>query len=251
MRKFALLAIISLLFTLFALPISAAEPRVIDNADLLTSSEEAILEESIAEIADEYTFDIVIVYVDDIGNRSPRSYADDFFDYNGYGYGSSRDGILLLVSLDRQDWQVSTSGSGEDYFRDAALDHIEDEVIPYLSDGDYYSAAQRFISLTESVISGDFAESRSDGFPFVAELIILALSLILAFAIAFAVKRSMNTARKQTGASRYADPQGVDLSLARDTYLYSTVTKVKIETNSSGSHRSSSGRSHGGRGGKF
>lgn len=253
MKKIGLILLISLLFTLFIFPVSAEEEnaRVVDQAGLLDSFEESSLEREIAEIADEYRFDVVIVFVEDIGYSTPTAFADDYFDYNGYGYGSSRDGILLLVSMEERDWYISTSGSGIDEFSDRTLDSIGGDVAGYLSDGDYYEAAKTFIVSTEAVLSGEY--KTSDGSLFIAELIVIAVSLVLAFAIAGAVKRSMNNSRKQTNASDYVPGNGIDLTVARDTYLYSTVTKVKIESSSSGSssHRSSSGHSHGGRGGKF
>lgn len=274
MRKFAIFTVISLLLTLFMFPVSADElPRVIDEADLLTASEEADLQEKIDALIDKHAFDFVIVYVDDIGASTPRAYADDYFDYNGYGCGSGRDGILLLVSMAERDWYISTSGSGIASFSDAALDSIADDFVPYLSDGDYYDAACEFLESAEAVLEGDYEVdyndnysdyysddyyAEEDGFPIMAELVVIVISVVLAFAITGAFKRSMNTARKQTGASAYTSPRGANITVARDTFLYSTVSKVKIETSSSSasrsggsSHRSSSGRSHGGRGGKF
>lgn len=275
MRKFAIFTVISLLFTLFMLPVSADDlPRVIDEADLLTASEEADLQDKIDALIDEHAFDFVIVYVDDIGASTPRAYADDYFDYNGYGCGSGRDGILLLVSMAERDWYISTSGSGIACFSDTTLDSIADDFVPYLSNGDYYDAACEFLTVAEAVLEGDYEgdyndyysdyysddyyAEEDDGFPIMAELVVIAISVVLAFAIAGVVKRSMNTARKQSGASAYTSPRGANIAVARDTFLYSTVSKVKIETSSSSasrsggsSHRSSSGRSHGGRGGKF
>lgn len=283
MRKFAILTVISLMLTLFVLPVSADElPRVIDDADLLSASEEADLQAVIDVLIDEHSFDFVIVYTDDIGSSSPRQYADDYFDDNGYGYGDGRDGILLLVSMAERDWYISTSGSGIGCFSDHTLDSIGSDIVLYLSDGDYYDAAREFLSAAEAVLEGDYYGSsdeyyddyyddyyytenyvgseESDRFPVMAELIVIVVSLVIAFIAASMAKRSMNTARKQVGASRYIGAKGANITVARDTYLYSTVSKVKIESDSShggssrsggSSHRSSSGRSHGGRGGKF
>ena len=42
---------------------------------------------------------MVIVTVDDTRGKKARDFADDFFDYNGFGYGRDRDGILLLIDI--------------------------------------------------------------------------------------------------------------------------------------------------------
>lgn len=242
MRKFALLTAILLVLTLFAFPVSAddALSRVIDDADLLTSSEEERLQNEIDSLIDKHGFDFVIVYVD----SSARDYAND------YGFGNSRDGILLLVSKAERDWYISTSGSGIALFSDQTIDSIGNDLSSELSDGEYYEAALTFLESSEAVLRGDYEVNKE--FPLFAELIVVVLSLIAAIAIGAVVKRSMNTARKQTNASSYVASGSSKITLARDTFLYSTVSKVKIESNSSGSsHRSSSGRSHGGRGGRF
>ena len=72
------------------------------------------------------------------------AYADDFYDYNGYGYGDSRDGILLLISMEERDWRISTCGYGITVFTDAGQEYISDKFLPYLSDGDYSEAFTKY-----------------------------------------------------------------------------------------------------------
>lgn len=246
MKKFAYFLVISLIFTLFAFPVSAAEEksRVIDTAGRLTPIQISSLQDRTEDLSDAHSFDVVIVFVHSLEVSTPHGYADNLF-RNNYGYGSSHDGILLLVSMEERDWLIYRSGSGEDKFSDSMLDSIGGEVAELLSEGEYYEAALTFLDSTEEVLNGEY-EASSDNSLLFAELIVIAVALILAFVIAGAVKRSMNTVRKQTGASGYIEG-GIDLTVARDTYLYSTVTKVKIESNSSGS----GGRRSSSRGGKF
>lgn len=73
-------------------------PRVVDEADLLSDSEEKELAGKIEDLTDKYNFDIVIVTADTINGETPMAYADDYYDYNGYGAGADNDGILLLLS---------------------------------------------------------------------------------------------------------------------------------------------------------
>ena len=97
-RLTVLLVVLMMVF----LPVSyAAEPdRVADMAGLLTSLEEDELRGQIADIAGEYQFDAVIVTADSLNGKTAQEYADDYFDYNGYGTGSDASGILFLIDMD-------------------------------------------------------------------------------------------------------------------------------------------------------
>ncbi len=61
---------------------------VVDNADLLTQTEENELSEKLQDISDELQFDVVVVTTNSTGSKTATEYADDYFDYNGYGRGS-------------------------------------------------------------------------------------------------------------------------------------------------------------------
>ena len=68
---------------------------------------------------------------------------------------------------------------------------------------------------------------------------------------------NMNTKRRQYDAGEYVKSDSFSIPVRQDIFLYSNVTKTRRpENNSTGKggssvHTSSSGRSHGGRGGKF
>ena len=70
--------------------------RLVDEADLLSDSEEEMLVEMLDGISTRQNLDIVIVTVNSTGEQTAAEYADDTYDYNGY----AEDGILLLISMD-------------------------------------------------------------------------------------------------------------------------------------------------------
>ena len=96
--------------------------RLYDGADLLTDEEEAALLERLDTLSEALQFDVVIVTAENIGTRTPMEFADDYYDYNGFGFdGRDKDGCLLLISMADRDWWVSTRGEGitaldSDYF---------------------------------------------------------------------------------------------------------------------------------------
>ena len=115
-------------------------PQLVDDAGLLDSSEEEELESELDEISERQQFDVVVVTVNSLEGKTPQDYADDFYDYNGYGYGSDHDGVLLLVSMEDRDWYMSTTGYGITAITDAGREYISDQFVPYLSDGEYLEA---------------------------------------------------------------------------------------------------------------
>ena len=74
--------------------------RLVDDADLLDSDEYSSIKDKLDEISERQSFDVVIVTVDSTDGKSPRNFADDYYDENGYGQGSDCDGILLLISME-------------------------------------------------------------------------------------------------------------------------------------------------------
>lgn len=247
--------------------------RVVDRADLLNIVEEALLLRNLDEISQRQQLDVVVVTVDSLDGKTAMDYADDFFDYNGYGFGANHDGILLLVSMEDRDWWISTCGYGITAFTDAGLDYIADRVVPKLSDGKYAKAFEifgeqcdAFITQARTGESYDVGHLPKDPFRFGKCLLIsLAIGLFTAGCVVWGLKGQLKTVHAQTGASNYSKTSVPHLTTNKETYLYSTMSsrpKPKPSESSSGRsgssfgggssiHRSSSGRSHGGRGGKF
>ena len=270
------LALLFLLFPSAAYGQNTSNPlKVIDYENLFTDSEEAALQDRAAALAEKYDFDIVLMTVEDFGGKTPMEYADDHFDYNDYGLGGDRDGVLLLICVGTGDWYVSTSGRGQDLFNQR-ISKIEERIVPELRNGDYYEAFDVFLDYIESVLSteasqnGNNNNNNDDPDPYTYTiwdeisyfvrynasdfLIIFGITLAIGLITAFSMKAKMNTARKQQLAQEYIKQGSFHLDSQYDLFLYSTQTRTKKETQSSssgGSHTSSSGRSHGGGGGKF
>lgn len=258
---------------IFAIPVFTVNvsaesnlPRLIDDSDLLTDSEEDSLLDRLDEVSEEYQCDVVIVTVDSLDGKTSTEYADDFFDYNGYGFGDSYDGILLLVSMEYRDYAISTTGYGIEVFTDAGLGYMEDEFVPYLSSGDYAKSFNTFVDLCEQfLIQAEEGKSYDVGnMPFkMPEWYYVPVAIIIGFVIALIIvsimKSSLTSVHKQRAAENYMRNGSLRITNQRENYLYNNVSKIRRDTSSgsggsrggSSTHRSSSGRSHGGSHGKF
>ena len=94
MKKMISFIAVFLVFACLVLPVSAASPRLADEAGLLSGTEHAAIEKQLDKLSASYGLDVVIVTTDSTGSRTPMEYADDYFDYNDY----APDGVLLLLS---------------------------------------------------------------------------------------------------------------------------------------------------------
>ena len=239
-------------------------PRLNDNADILTDSEEKELLALLDEISERQQFDVVVLTVSDLPDGyTPMTYADDFYDYNGYGMGVNHDGAILLLSMAERDWYISTCGYGITAITDAGREYMADQFIPYLSDGDYSKGFTEFARQCDAFVTqANTGEPYDVGnLPHKTEWLMwivfsLVIGLLIAAIIVNKMKKKLVSVTAKTEASYYFRPGSMILNNQRDTFLYAQTTRTKIERSSSSdggssTHTSSSGTSHGGGGGKF
>lgn len=242
--------------------------RLVDDAGLLDQEDFEKVTESLDEVSEKWQFDVVVVTVNSLDGKTAEAYADDYFDYNGYGYGENKDGILFLVAMDDREWHMSTSGYGITVFTDDGLDYMSDEIVSYLSDEEYKKAFKEYASYCDKYLkAADTGEPYGDGhYPLdlfnPGRLIIsILVGCILAIIWGNGKKALLKSVKKQEEASRYKTKEGLKLTKKEDRFIRQHVTSHVIAKDSGGSgsgggggsstHTSSSGSSHGGSGGKF
>jgi len=266
MKKF--ITVLSLLCVLFitALPSFAGGdlPRLVDGADILDNDEETALLDMLNEISERQQVDVVVFTVESIGTDSAQYYTDnEIFEAYNYGYGSDRNTILLMLSMEYRDWHVTTAGYGITAVTDAGLEYMFEQFIPYLSDGDYFTGftvyaeyCDEFITLAKNGDPFDIddlpKEPFNKGMAFIVSLVI---GLIVAFITVGSMKSKMKSVREQAGAKYYVKQNSMNITESRDYYLYRSVSRSeKSDSSSSGgssTHTTSSGTRVGGGGGKF
>ena len=130
-------------------------PLVSDEADLLTDEEEMLLTDRLDTLGFIYNVEIGVVTVNSLEGKSAQAFADDYYDYNGYGYGVNDDGLLVLykdgVPGDREVY-ITTHGSAIYIFSGYTIDRILDEMISDLQYGNYYRAFETFADECEYVL---------------------------------------------------------------------------------------------------
>lgn len=234
--------------------------RLVDDADLLASEEEHDLLAKLNEISERQAVDVVVVTVDSLGGKTPEAFADDYFDYNGYGIGADRDGIIFVISMGERQMAMSTRGFGITAFTDAGQDYIWDMITPYIGNESYAAAFNEFADLCDDFISQAKAGEPYDvdNMPNKIGILGIIAWLIPSFLIAAVIslflkkkkRKSLKIVMMRNDASDYWDE--LELTENYDQYLRRDITTVKVKSDdddsSGGSsvHISSSGAVHGG-----
>lgn len=244
MKKFIALIFALVLCIALALPVFAQNATLlIDDANLLTSSEEAELSSYLQNKSASAKADIVVLTVDSIGALSPEKFAQDYYIDNDYGYGEDYDGVLLLISMANRDVYVLTCGKAEEKVNESS---VRKTITSDLSAGKYFSAFKTFADEIED-------EMTAPPVSFVWIPLSLAIGFVVALIISSSMKSSMKSVRFQSNAASYVRNNSLEINQSQDRFLYMHIDRVpKPKQQSSGSTRSGgSGHSFGGSGGKF
>ena len=281
MKRNIIILILSafLLVSLSGPAFAANAPWVIDHAGLLSDNQAADLNDRIQILQSDLELDIVIVTTYGTDGKDIQAFADDYYDDNGYGYGSDNSGILLLLDMEGREWYMSTCGEAIYIFTDYGLDRLGEEILPWLSSGDYYQAFLVWLDALGPYVTAfhdgnpidDYVPPDDYTSPYGDEIyyyddhvgtsvkplpIALVIGLVAASVTILVMRSQMNTAKLQSSAGDYMKQGSFHLRQRSDMFLYSRVTRqARPKNNPSGGgssvHRSSGGVSHGGRGGRF
>ena len=248
------------------------KPRLIDDADLLTTSEEERLLDKLDEISEKQLCDVAVVTVNSTDGKTLQDFADYYYYSNGYGMGERDNGVMLVFSMEECDWYVTTYGFVIQYITDDVLDEMKIKAKSHLSNANYYEAFSIYAERCDDYITQakngkpydkTGGKSNRDNDEILVDIgsttfISVVIALIVAFCVTAKLKAELKTVAPQRSASNYQRPNSLNITGSHETFLFKNVSKVKIQSSSSGgrsggsrTHRSSSGRSHGGRGGKF
>ena len=274
MKKNILITMLTLVLCLFMIVPALAEGentgdgfadeyyRLLDMASLLSDEDVDSLTARLDELSLRQIMDVVIATTNTLEGKSVVAYADDLYDYCSFGYGANRDGLILVISMEDNDWYISTCGYGITAFTDAGIEYIGEQIVPYLSDKDFAGAFAAYITLCDEFIT----QARTDKPYDIGSLprkpmspawilVCLITGLILSCVTVGKMKAKLTTVRAQAAANSYMKNDSMNITDSREMFLYKNVTRTKRSNESSGggssTHTSSSGTSHGGGGGKF
>lgn len=242
-------------------PYINSSEKIYDFAGLLSEEKWKEFHIQAKQTSKEKNYEIVVVTISNLDSRSPREYADDFYDYNDFAI----DGILLLISLESRDVYISTSGKGQILFDNQRVNTIIQSITPSLSIGNYEKGVEKFLEQVNEYATtgpskrmthcrivnsmGDYVCKKS-----VPILWIFLTSTVISLIVTFLTVKKYKKIVLASDADTYLKRKDQKLGAKIDKFLHTSTSRIRITSNSSNgssSHHSSSGSSHGGGGGKF
>lgn len=250
----AILALI--LCVSLAVCVSASDPNweeifLIDDANLLTDSEEAALTRKLEAASNAYNAQMVIVTITDADGWDVATFTDLLYDTAGFGYGSQKDGILLLICMDPREYQILTNGYAGVVIGPAEIDRLCDVMDDHLPYGEYVEAFVGFTEGCAAYLDQGSYDYSDYAFPVGRWLAIsLVIGLVVGLIVVLIMKGKLKSVRRQYRAHDYVRDGSMKVDIHHDIFLYRTVTRRKnSDSSSSDSHSRSSGGSARSRGG--
>ncbi len=233
LKKISRLLVVFFLILFQTAPVFARElgtPLVVDEADVLTDSEERLLEDKMGEISGQYNCDVIVLTVDSIYGASAKREAANYFNAHNYGVGEDRDGIILLLAIDDHKYGFATHGQGIiNLFHDSVLERMGDDLVSYLQDEEYYDAIDNYADQCRTILSEEDIPEESGG---IFQIIINAIvsmvgGVMAAFGIGTVKKSNLQSVHTQVAAENYIKRSSFRLSDRQDRFLHSDVTRTR------------------------
>ena len=270
-RKLTALLLVLLLAVTLAVPALAAGDWVTDEAGLLTGQQISQLSQRAAALAQSSGVGVYIRTVDDYadyGFTDVKTASYTLYHNDSLGVGDGRDGVLLLLSVSNRKYAAFVYGDkAELLFPDSALQQLEDGFLDDFRNDDWYGGFSDFVSGCEWYLQ-HVAEGGEAGVPVHNEVEIsdstqedtaddsftlggafglsLLISCVAALIVCMVFRSQMKSVRTQTTANQYVGNGGLNLTLSRDIYRYTSQKRRQIPRNDN--NNNSTGGGHGGAG---
>lgn len=225
---------------------------VFDISDLLTFEEWEELEARAADISNRQHCGVYFALVDDYTDYGDGSvYEVTYQLYHGseLGFGTDRDGIIVLLSMEERDHAMFVYGEYAEYaFDEFGQEELEERFLGDFEDNDWYGGISSYLDACNEFLTKaeEGKPVRSSPWPMVAAAV--GISCLIAGGICFFLLRGMKSVHEKKEADAYLTGGGLHLTQQYDRYTHTTQTRTKIKKESSSSE---SGGGGSGRSGKF
>ena len=226
-----------------ALPVSAAENSIDDDAQLLTPDQINQLKQEIQPLEEKTKASVFIVTTNNNTYGDEQEYADHYLLNK---VGKDQNAILFLIDMDLRKVYISTSGNMIDYMTGARIDDTLDKVMDGVSQGNYFAAAQTFVQETQTFVDkgvpGGHYRVDSETGKITRYKVITPLEMVIAFAAALILSLvflGINISKYQLKFSSYQYPFSekttLNLTSRTDQLTNSFITTRRIPKNNGGS----------------
>ena len=281
MKKKILVLLTALCMLFSALPVFGAEmteQRVFDYAELIDEADEREMHLWIQDMRENWGMDLAYLTTNDTEGKTVQQYGADFYVEHDLGLGENYDGVIFVLDMGNREGQIITSGKAIDIYTDYYIDQMWDNMVDYLSGGDYYNA---FFSLYMDMneLAGEYEQYQTDPDSFISDYskaqkqksiftslgIAAIFSLVIAGFAVSSMKKACRNVRPYTDGRAYLKENGFYLTTNQDSFATTHTSMMPIPRDDDDHHSggiggswgggsstfSGGGRSFGGGGGKF
>lgn len=227
--------------------------QVIDFAQILARGHIEKLTDRIEKLKERYQCDIVIVTTYSWNKKNLTSFADDYFDDNGYGIGDNYDGMLFLLDTyySYYNYHISTSGKAIKAFTDWGIEYIGSQTFNLRYYRHHYQCLDMFLDYVDMFLSqyetdraydSDYhpglkvdedEEKQNDdevgvklGWPLSTRIFVaMFIGFIVGLIMAVAKLGKSKTVKKVTSAKQYVKEESLKITNSKDIFLYTTLTR--------------------------
>ncbi len=165
-------------FALLAFTLLSAQPafpeltsRVVDEATLFSAAQKAELESTLENHENNTSNQVVVVTLKSLDGYDIRDYGLELGRAWGIGQKDKNNGVLLIIAPNERKVSIEVGYGLEGALPDAtAKSIIDQEILPYFKEGDYFGGAKFGVDAIISAIKGEYVpyevESSSKSFKF-------------------------------------------------------------------------------------
>ena len=215
----------------------AEERFLYDDADLLSVEQATALTQKLEDVSHAHNTQLVIATLPALNNGNIDDFVEYLYDSMGFGYGETREGVLLLVCMDPREYRIMSNGQAGVAIGPDQVDTLCDFMDMYLPNGHYTAAFHSFADQC-----GEMLAYYEAGSPFQVGknlAISLVIGLVVGLIVALILKGQLKSVRKQYAAHVYVKQGSMQVDFKQDIFLYRHVTRAKKkereESKSSGS----------------
>lgn len=229
MKKLICILLVVLLLLSLSVTVFAAINPVVDNAGILTEEERYQLIQMLAPYGNKT---IQVVTVKSLEGEDVETYTEN--------YAEGRIGIVFLVAVQERKWCITASGDYKAVIDGDVIDLISAECVPYLQEGDYYSAFEAFAEECGYYLDGYDPSAPMDvddeGGGFFGRFLICLVIGLAAGGITAGIMAGRNkSVRPKNSAADYVRSGSLQVTVSRDIYLYHHITRTPKPQNNSSS----------------
>lgn len=222
---------------------------VYDNAKILSANQIKILSEKISAAEQKHKIKIGANFFKNLDGKNIDTVANERL--RKYFGGAANGGIILVVDVENRKWNIALDAKlNEKILNYDVVAHYNENFYNNLHNDNFFDAANAYIQNVDELLN--YYETNGKPYDPAEEFdpMSLGIGILIAIVLGFGIREwlimSMSNVKFATEASDYLKRDTINITEARDTYLYTNISRRPKSRNSNGGGRSGGGSSGGG-----